>query len=125
VAAAYLVGAGRSVCLLERMPDPGGWVQTGELGSRGFHHDRSSARPPAFVGGQSWAELAPDLSRHGLEYVTAPLATASSLPDGRGAIAPVDAEAFAVELERLGETAGWSALFAAAGPHLPAVLELL
>ena len=101
VAAAYLAGAGRSVCLLERMPHPGGWVQTAELGAPGFRHDRYSALHPAFVGGQSWSELAPDLSRHGLDYVTAPLATASSLPDGRTAVAPVDAEAFAVELERL------------------------
>ena len=49
VAAAYLVGAGRSVCLLERMPDPGGWVQTAELGAPGFHHDRYSALHPAFL----------------------------------------------------------------------------
>ena len=125
VAAAYLVAAGRSVCLLERMPHPGGWVQTAELGAPGFRHDLYSSLHPAFVGGQSWAELAPDLSRHGLEYVTAPLATASSFPDGRSAVAPVDAEAFAVELERLGETGGWNALFAQAGPHLPALLALL
>ena len=125
VAAAYLTDAGRSVCLLERMPQPGGWVQTAELGAAGFLHDRYSALHPAFVGGPAWAELAPDLSRHGLEYVTAPVAAASSMPDGRTAIAPVDAEDFAIELERLGETAGWNALFAAAGPHLAPLLGLL
>jgi phytoene dehydrogenase-like protein len=116
VAAAYLLDAGRSVCLPEQMAQPGGWVQTAELGAPGFHHDRWSALHPFFVGGPAWAELGPDLSRHGLEYVTAPLATASSLPDGRAAVAPVDPEAFAVELERLGETAGWNALFTPAGP---------
>jgi phytoene dehydrogenase-like protein len=125
VAAAYLADAGRSVCLLERMPQPGGWVQTAELGAPGFRHDRYSALHPAFIRGPAWAELAPDLSRHGLEYVTAPLATASSLPDGRAAIAPVDAQDFAVERERLGETAGWNALFAAAGPPLRALAGLL
>ena len=125
VAAAYLAGAGRSVCLLERMPHPGGWVQTAELGAAGFHHDLYSAAHPAFVRGPAWAELAPDLSRHGLEYVTAPLSTASSLSDGRAAIAPVDADSFAIELERLGEKAGWDALFAAAGPALSALPELL
>jgi phytoene dehydrogenase-like protein len=62
---------------------------------------------------------------HGLEYVTAPLATGSSLPDGRTAVAPVDPEALAAELDRLGEAAGWNALFAAAGPHLPPLLGLL
>jgi phytoene dehydrogenase-like protein len=125
VAAAYLTGAGRSVCLLERMPHPGGWVQTAELGAPGFHHDLYSAAHPAFVHGPAWPELAPDLSRHGLKYVMAPLSTASSLPDGRAAIVPVDAEKFAIELERLGEKAGWDALFAAAGQALSGLPELL
>ncbi len=57
--------------------------------------------------------------------VTAPLAVASSLPDGRAAVIPVDPKAFADELERLGETAGWNALFAAAGPDLQALLGLV
>jgi phytoene dehydrogenase-like protein len=35
VAAAYLLEAGRSVVLLERMSQPGGWVRTSELGSAG------------------------------------------------------------------------------------------
>jgi phytoene dehydrogenase-like protein len=125
VAAAYLLDAGRSVCLLEQMAQPGGWVQTAELGAPGFRHDRWAALHPAFVGGPAWAELGPDLRRHGLEYVTAPLATASSLPDGRTAVAPIDPEAFADELDRLGETSGWNALFAAAGPYLPPLLKLL
>jgi phytoene dehydrogenase-like protein len=125
VAAAYLLDAGRSVCLLEQMPQPGGWVRTEELGAPGFQHDRWSSLHPAFVGGPAWAELGPDLRRHGLEYVTAPLATGSSLPDGRTAVAPVDPEAFAGELDRLGETAGWNALFAAAGPQLPPLAGLL
>jgi phytoene dehydrogenase-like protein len=124
VAAAYLLEAGRSVCLLEQMPQPGGWVRTAELGAPGFKHDLYSAVHPIFVGGPAFAELGPDLARHGLEYVTAPLATASSLPDGRAAIMPVDAAEFAVELDRLGETAGWGGLFAAAGPLLPPLLEL-
>ena len=125
VAAAYLAAEGRSVCLLEQMPQPGGWVQTAELGAPGFHHDRYAALHPAFIRGPAWAEMAPDLRRHGLEYVTAPVATASSLPDGRAAIAPVDADDFAVELERLGETLGWDALFAAVSPHFPVLAELL
>ncbi|WP_255955116.1 phytoene desaturase family protein [Streptomyces odontomachi] len=114
VAAAYLLDAGRSVCLFEQMPRPGGWVQTAELGAPGFLHDRWSALHPAFVGGPVWAELGPDLERHGLEYVTAPLATASSLPGGRTAIVPVDPRSFAEELDRLGERAGWDAATAEA-----------
>lgn len=115
VAAAYLLDAGRSVALLERMPQPGGFVRTVELGAPGFVHDRWSAVHPVFVGGPAWAELGPELRRHGLEYVTAPLATGSSLPDGRAAVAPVDQQAMAAELDRLGETDNWTSLFGAAG----------
>jgi phytoene dehydrogenase-like protein len=125
VAAAYLLDAGRSVVLLDRMPQPGGWIRTEELGAPGFLHDRYSALHPVFVGGSAWAELGADLSRHGLEYVTAPNATGASLPDGRAAIVPLDPHAFAAELERLGEGSGWDALFAAAGDHLQALLPLL
>jgi Flavin containing amine oxidoreductase len=125
VAAAYLLDAERSVALLEQMDRPGGWVRTEELRAPGFLHDRWSSLHPAFVGGPAWAELGPDLSRHGLEYVTAPLATGSSLADGRSAVVPLDPEAFVAELERLGETAGWGALFAGAGPHLQPLLGLL
>jgi len=125
VAAAYLLQAGRSVCLLEQMARPGGWVQTAEVGAPGFHHDRWSALHPFFVGGPAWAELGPGLRRHGLEYVTAPVAMASSLADGRTAVLPVDPEGLAGELERLGETARWRALFATAGPHLRALVGLV
>jgi phytoene dehydrogenase-like protein len=125
VAAAYLLDAGRSVCLLEQMAQPGGWVRTSELGAPGFLHDRWSSLHPGFVGGPAWAELGPDLARHGLKYVTAPLATGSSLPDGRTAVYPADPQALAAELDRLGESAGWNALFAAAGPQLPPLLSLL
>ncbi|MEU3186812.1 NAD(P)/FAD-dependent oxidoreductase [Streptomyces sp. NPDC006923] len=125
VAAAYLLDAGRSVCLVDRMAKPGGWVRTEELGAPGFLHDRWSSLHPAFVGGPVWAELGPQLSRHGLEYVVAPLAGGSSLPDGRTAIAPVDPEAFATELDRLGESAGWGSLFSSIGPYLPSLFGLL
>ena len=125
IAAAYLLEAGRSVVLLEQMRRPGGWIRTEELGAAGFHHDRWSAVHPAFVQGPAWAELGPDLQRHGLEYLTAPLATGSSLPGGRAAVFPVDPQAMADELGRLGEAAAWGALFEAAGPFFPVLLELL
>jgi len=125
VAAAYLLEAGRSVVLLEQMTQPGGWVRTAELGAAGFHHDLWSASHPAFVGGPAWAELGADLTRHGLQYVTPPLAVGSSLPDGRTAVMPVDPQQLEAELDRLGETAGWGDLFAAAGPQFPVLMELL
>jgi phytoene dehydrogenase-like protein len=124
VAAAYLLDAGRSVVLLEQMDRPGGWVRTAELGLPGFHHDQWSALHPAFASGPVWAELGPELRRHGLEYVTAPLAAGSSMPGGRTAVFPVNPQEFAAELERLGETAGWGGLFGAVGPQLPGLLDL-
>lgn len=124
VAAAYLLEAGRSVCLLEQMSQAGGFVRTEELGAPGFRYDRYSAVHPALVGGPVWAELGPDLKRHGLEYVTAPVATASSLPDGRAAVVPVDQTEFAAELDRLGETDGWRRFYAGFGVHLPALFGL-
>src|SRR5262249_37852703 len=96
VAAAYLLEAGRSVVLLDQMAQPGGWVRTAELGAAGFHHDLWSALHPAFVSGPAWAELGPDLKRHGLDYVTAPLATGSSRPGGRTATPPVDQQAWPI-----------------------------
>src|SRR5262245_32762515 len=99
VAAAYLLDAGRSVVLLEQMAQPGGFVRTAELGAPGFHHDRWSAVHPVFVGGPVWAELGPELSRQGLEYVTAPLATASSMRGGRAWLLTVDPDAFATGSE--------------------------
>jgi phytoene dehydrogenase-like protein len=125
VAASLLLGAGRSVCLLDQMAEPGGWVGTAELGAPGFLHDRWSALHPGLVGGPVWAELGPHLQRHGLEYVTAPLATGSSLPDGRAAIVPVDQAALGQELRRLGEADAWNELFAAVGPYLQPLFGLL
>jgi phytoene dehydrogenase-like protein len=58
VAAAYLLEAGRSVVLLEQMPQPGGWVRTAELGAPGFHHDRWSAMHSPFVRGPGWRTCA-------------------------------------------------------------------
>ncbi|HUN31956.1 MAG TPA: NAD(P)/FAD-dependent oxidoreductase [Trebonia sp.] len=125
VAAAYLLEAGRSVVLLEQMDHPGGWIRTVEFETQGFRHDLWSAPHPAFVGGPVWAELGPDLTRHGLEYVTPPLAVGSSLPDGRTAVMPVDPQQLEAELDRLGESAGWGDLFQAAGPQIPVLMELL
>ncbi|HUB40076.1 MAG TPA: NAD(P)/FAD-dependent oxidoreductase [Streptosporangiaceae bacterium] len=125
VAAAYLLAAGRSVCLLDRMGQPGGWVRTAELGAPGFCHDQWSAVHPAFVGGPAWAELGPDLRRHGLEYVTGPLTVGSSLPDGRTAVCPADQHEFAAELSRLGESYGWNALFEHVSPYLSSLFGLL
>jgi phytoene dehydrogenase-like protein len=125
VAAAYLLQAGRSVVLLEQMSRPGGWVRTEELGAPGFHHDRWSSMHSALVRGPVWAELGRDLARHGLEYVAGPLASGASLPGGRAAVLPVDPQALAAELDRLGESAAWDALFAAVGPQFPALLDLL
>ncbi|MYS24241.1 Phytoene dehydrogenase-related protein [Streptomyces sp. DvalAA-14] len=125
VAAAYLLEAGRSVCLLERMDQPGGWVRTSELGAPGFRHDPWSALHPFFVGGPVWPELGPHLNRHGLEYVVGPLSIGASLPDGRSGVVPVDPVSFAEELDRLGEATAWNSLFTTLDPYLEPLFGLL
>lgn len=118
IAAAYLLRAGWGVCLIDRMAHPGGWVRTQGPGAPGCLHDRWSALHPALVSGPVGAEPGP-VRRHGLEYVMAPPATGSSLPDRRTTIAPVEAEALAAELGRLGESAGWDALVCRSLPPSP------
>jgi len=63
IAASYLVKEGRSVCLLDLHPTPGGWVRSEELTLPGFVHDTFSALHPIFVGGPVFAELGPETGR--------------------------------------------------------------
>ncbi|HEX4251260.1 MAG TPA: NAD(P)/FAD-dependent oxidoreductase [Pseudonocardia sp.] len=125
VAACYLAKAGRSVCLLERAPVPGGWVRSEELTLPGFVHDTYSAMHPTLANGPVWAELGADLSARGLRYLNGPVATGASLPDGRSMVVPTDRADLAAELERLGETAAWGRLMADMAPYLATVPALL
>jgi phytoene dehydrogenase-like protein len=125
VAAAYLAKAGRSVCLLDQGPVPGGWVRSEELTLPGFVHDTFSAMHPSFVFGPVHAELGPELAEHGLKYVQGEVGMAASFADGRSSVIGTDSDALAAELERLGEQEAWNALMADLGPSLESLFPLL
>jgi phytoene dehydrogenase-like protein len=125
VAASYLAKEGRSVCLLDQQPTPGGWVRSEQLTLPGFIHDTFSALHPLFVGGPVFAELGAELGEHGLRYVQGEVSTGASFPDGRSAVIETDPAALAAELDRLGERAAWTELMADVSPHLSALIPLL
>jgi phytoene dehydrogenase-like protein len=125
VAACYLARAGRGVCLLDRAPVAGGWVRSEELTLPGFVHDTFSALHPSLVSGPVWGELGTDLSAHGLRYLNGPVATGSSLPDGRATVIPTDPADLTAELDRLGETGAWGQLMADMSPYLATIPPLL
>jgi phytoene dehydrogenase-like protein len=118
VAAAYLTKAGRSVCLLDQGPVPGGWVRSEELTLPGFVHDTFSAPHPSFVFGPVLAELGAEPAGHGLEYVQGEVGMAASFADGRSSVVGTDGDALAAELGRLGEQDAWNTLMADLGPSL-------
>ncbi|SNS45080.1 Phytoene dehydrogenase-related protein [Streptosporangium subroseum] len=125
VAAAYLARAGRSVALLERATEPGGFVRTEELTLPGFLHDTYSALHPLLANGPVFAELGGELSELGLRYVQGGVSTGASLPDGRSAVIATDPGELASELDRLGEGEAWTGLLADLAPHLGSLFPLL
>jgi len=82
VAATYLAMEGRSVCLLDRGEVPGGFIRSEELTLPGFVHDTFSALHPIFVSGPVFAELGPELARHGLNTCRVTSARAPRFPTG-------------------------------------------
>jgi phytoene dehydrogenase-like protein len=125
IAASYLVKEGRSVCLLDQHPTPGGWVRSEELTLPGFVHDTFSALHPIFVAGPAFAELGTELAEHGLRYVQGDVSTGASFPDGRSAVISTDPDTLGAELDRLRERHVWTQLMADVSPHLDSLLPLL
>lgn len=106
VCAALLGRAGWNACVLERADDLGGAVRTAEITQPGFHHDVFSAWHPLFVLSEAYAELGGELRRHGLEYLSSPLVTASAFPDGRATFLTTSREDNVGELDRAGGSDG-------------------
>ena len=79
-AAIRLAQAGRSVCVLEAADTPGGGVRSEELTLPGFVHDVCSAVYPMAVCSPFLRTL--PLDRHGLEWITPPVALAHPFDDG-------------------------------------------
>ncbi|HEX7084401.1 MAG TPA: NAD(P)/FAD-dependent oxidoreductase [Gaiellaceae bacterium] len=116
---ALLAQAGWRVCVLERNDWLGGAIRTAEITEPGFHHDVFSAWHPLWVGGAAHAQLAPDLSRHGLEYLNTELPTGTLYPDGESAFLLRSADANAAELDRhhAGDGDAWRGLLAEFFPN--------
>jgi phytoene dehydrogenase-like protein len=78
-AAIRLAQAGRSVCVLEAAPTPGGGVRSGEVTLPGFVHDICSSVYPMAVCSPFLRTL--PLEKHGLKWVTPPVAVAHPFDD--------------------------------------------
>src|SRR5262245_29617525 len=99
-AAAVLASSGLRVLVLERQGTIGGSCRSEPSTRPGFVHDVCSAIHP--VGAVSPIFRRLQLERHGLEWVSAPLALAHPLPDGRVCLLSRDLAVTAASLERDG-----------------------
>jgi phytoene dehydrogenase-like protein len=79
-AAIRLAQAGRSVCVLESASTPGGGVRSAELTLPGFIHDVCSSVYPMAVCSPFLRTL--PLEKHGLQWITPPIAVAHPFDDG-------------------------------------------
>jgi phytoene dehydrogenase-like protein len=78
-AAIRLAQAGRSVCVLEAASTPGGGVRSAELTLPGFIHDVCSSVYPMAACSPFLRTL--PLAKHGLQWITPPIALAHPLDD--------------------------------------------
>lgn len=124
VAAALLARAGRGVLVLERNPHPGGAMWTSTDHVDGFTIELLSSWHPLFVGGPSYAALADDLARHGLEYRNTALPTGVVCADGT-AFLSTDPDVTNEEMGRLGDLDNWNALMADFGSKADLAFGLL
>ncbi|WP_417548532.1 phytoene desaturase family protein [Marinobacter segnicrescens] len=100
VGAALLALRGKRVLVLERAERLGGCIRTEAL-FPGYQHEVLSSWYPLFVGSQAFAELEPELKRHGLEVLKCNYATGWITPDGHGVALPLDLDEAARRLEHL------------------------
>jgi len=126
VAGVYLARAGWSVLVLERSARAGGAVQSGELTQPGFVHDLYATNLNLFLGSRAFAELGPDLARHGLQLATSPRPFANLFPDRRALRVLQGREATLAEFERHhpADAAGWRELDALYERLSPALFAL-
>jgi phytoene dehydrogenase-like protein len=112
--AALLSKAGWNVCVLEQTSELGGCIRTSsDLTVPGFTHEILASWHPLFTGSAAYAELEPDLSARGLEYLNTDLPTGSAFPDGSSIFLTTSLEANIAELARHAEADGpaWEAMF--------------
>ncbi|MFD1504874.1 phytoene desaturase family protein [Georgenia yuyongxinii] len=82
VAAAVLARAGWDVVLMDRNERIGGFIASAEATTPGYVDDLYSSWHPLFVTSPAFAELGPDLERHGLRYRNTDGAVTASVADG-------------------------------------------
>src|SRR5450432_1955968 len=85
-AAIRLAQAGRSVCVLEAASTPGGGVRSAELTLPGFIHDVCSSVYPMAACSPFLRTL--PLAKHGLQWITPPIALAHPLDDASAQQSP-------------------------------------
>ena len=125
--AAFLARAGWRVAVFEREAELGGAVRTAELTEPGFHHDVFSAWHPLWVGGPAHAELGPDLTEQGLEYLNTDHPTGTLFPDGESAFLTTATDANAAEFERhaAGDGDAWRETIGSVGAQAELVFGVL
>ena len=112
--AALLSKAGWNVCVLEQTSELGGCIRTSsDLTMPGFTHEVLASWHPLFTGSAAYAELEPDLSAHGLEYLNTDHPTGSAFPDGSSVFLRTSLEDNVAELARHAAADGpaWEAMF--------------
>jgi phytoene dehydrogenase-like protein len=112
--AALLSKAGWNVCVLERTSELGGCIRTSsDLTVPGFTHEVLASWHPLFTGSAAYAELEPDLSARGLEYLNTELPTGSAFLDGSSVFLTTSLEDNVAELAGHASADGpaWEAMF--------------
>ena len=112
--AALLSKAGWNVCVLEQTGELGGCIRTSsDLTVPGFTHEVLASWHPLFTGSPAYAELEPDLSARGLEYLNTELPTGSAFPDGSSVFLTTSLEDNVAELARHAAADGpaWEEMF--------------
>lgn len=126
VTAAYLARAGWSVLVLERGPRAGGAVQSSEVTRPGFVHDLFATNMNLFLGSAAFAELGPELERHGLAFASSPRPFANVYPRGTALRVLQGVSETLAEFERHDgrDADGWRELDALYERLSPALFEL-
>ncbi len=114
VGAALLAKAGKRVAILERSDYLGGAIRTAQITRPGFVHEVYSSWHPLFVSSPAYAELEPELSARGVEYLNTELPTATALSDGSSIFLTTSTDANASEFGRHADADGdaWRATVA-------------
>jgi phytoene dehydrogenase-like protein len=112
VAGAYLARAGWHTVVLERAPQIGGAVRSGEVTQPGFVHDLFATNLNLFLGSPVHQELGGELERHGLTYAGSAAPFANLFGSGRSLRVWADRQRTEAELGQHDplDAAGWRRL---------------